>query len=277
MPVFVYERGTGPALLFMHGFPTSCYDWRGVIDLLSDSFSCLAFDFPGYGLSAKPVAYSYSLFQQADVVESLAASLGVTKAHVISHDVGTSVHTELLARDQEERLGFRLASSTFLNGSMLQWLATITSFQKLLSNNETLDQGIALCDAAGPNFAQGLKAVMKRPECLSETDVQIITDLLMFEDGNRRLPTLSGYMRERFINKERWIGAIKATQRPTQIVWADGDPVANIEMGRALHDEVPAARYTELKGLGHFLPIEDPAAVAGEIRTFIESLPADAV
>ena len=277
MPVFVYERGTGPALLFMHGFPTSCYNWRGVIDLLSDSFRCIAFDFPGYGLSAKPVAYSYSLFQQADVVESLAASLDVTKAHVISHDVGTSVHTELLARDQEERLGFRLASSTFLNGSMLQWLATITSFQKLLSNNETLDQGIALCDAAGPNFVQGLKAVMKRPECLSETDVQIITDLLMYEDGNRRLPTLSGYMRERFINKERWIGAIKATQRPTQIVWADGDLVANIEMGRALHDEVPAARYTELKGLGHFLPIEAPAAVAGEIRTFIESLPADAV
>ena len=272
MPIFVYERGSGPAVLFMHGFPTSCYDFRGVIDRLSDSYRCVAFDFPGYGLSAKPVAYSYSLFQQTDVVEALANALGIDEAHVISHDVGTSVHTELLARVQDGTLGFRIASSTFLNGSMLQWLATITPFQKLLSSNETLDQAITLCESVGAQFVQGLRAVMKRPGCLADADAELVTELMLFEDGNKRLPALSGYMRERFINKERWIGALRAMPTATQIVWADGDPVANIEMGRALHADLPRARYTELKGLGHFLPMEDPESVASEIRTFIESL-----
>lgn len=272
MPIFVYERGSGPAVLFMHGFPTSCYDFRGVIDRLCASYRCVAFDFPGYGLSAKPVAYSYSLFQQTDVVEALANALGIDEAHVVSHDVGTSVHTELLARVQDGTLGFRIASSTFLNGSMLQWLATITPFQKLLSSNETLDQAITLCESLGAQFVQGLKAVMKRPGCLTDADAELVTELMLFEDGNKRLPALSGYMRERFISKERWIGALRAMPTATQIVWADGDPVANIEMGRALHAELPGARYTELKGLGHFLPMEDPGAVAAEIRMFIESL-----
>ncbi len=63
--VFVYSCGDGPAVLLLHGFPTSGYDWRGVIDGLKSDYRCVALDFPGYGLSDKPAAYSYSLFQQS--------------------------------------------------------------------------------------------------------------------------------------------------------------------------------------------------------------------
>ena len=208
--IFVYERGDGPAVLLLHGFPTSGYDWRGVIDSLADAYRCIALDFPGYGLSDKPAAYSYSLFQQTDVVEGLAKALGISEAHVVSHDVGTSVHTELLAREQEGRLGFRVLSSTFLNGSMLQEMATITPFQKLLASNETLPQAIAISDNMSANYIDGLKSVMKTPECLSDDDIAVMNDLIAYQDGNRRLPALSLYMRERYIHRERWIGALKS-------------------------------------------------------------------
>jgi len=266
--IFVYERGQGPAVLLLHGFPTSGHDWRGVIDGLADAFRCIALDFPGYGLSDKPEAYSYSLFQQADVVDGLASALGVSEAHLVSHDVGTSVHTELLAREQERRGAFHILSSTFLNGSMLQGMATITAFQKLLGSNETLPQAIDICNNMPVNYVQGLKALMKRPEAVSEDGAAVMNDLLLYQDGNRRLPALSVYMRERYIHKERWIGALKAASR-IQFIWADGDPVANVEMGRALAKEVPQARYTELPDLGHFLLIEDPPAVARLVREFI--------
>src|SRR3972149_12253075 len=75
--VFVYERGTGEAVLLLHGFPPSCYDWRGVIDVLSPGYRCVALDFPGYGLSDKPAAYSYSLFQQTDAAEGLTQTRGL--------------------------------------------------------------------------------------------------------------------------------------------------------------------------------------------------------
>jgi pimeloyl-ACP methyl ester carboxylesterase len=267
--IFVHERGNGPAVLLLHGFPTSGYDWRGVIDALADAYRCIALDFPGYGLSDKPAAYSYSLFQQTDVVESLAEALGLEEAHVVSHDVGTSVHTELLAREQEAGLQFRILSSTFLNGSILQDLATITPFQKLLASNETLPQAMKISESLTANYIEGLKSVMKRAECLTDEDVAVMNDLIAYQDGNRRLPALALYMRERYIHRDRWIGALKRAS-PIQFIWADGDPVANLEMGRALAKEVPQAKYTELAGLGHFLLMEDAPTLAAHIRDYLQ-------
>jgi len=266
--IFVYERGSGETVLLLHGFPTSCYDWRGVIDVLSPGYRCVALDFPGYGLSDKPVAYSYSLFQQTDAAEGLTRALGIAEAHIVSHDVGQTVHAELLAREREGRLAFRILSSTLLNGSTLQDKATITPIQKLLGANETLPQAIAICENVGGNYLDGLRAIMKRPEAISGEDAAVMEELLSYQEGNRRLPALAGYMRERYLHRERWLGAFKAAS-PIQIVWADGDPIANVEMGRALSKEMPQARYTELPGLGHFLLIEDAGAVAGLVLDFM--------
>jgi pimeloyl-ACP methyl ester carboxylesterase len=264
--VFVHERGAGPTVLLLHGFPTSCYDWRGVIRILSSEYRCVAFDLLGYGLSDKPVAFSYSLFQQSDMAEGLARVLGITQAHVVGHDVGQSLQAELLVREQESRLPFRILSSTVLNGSTLREMAT-------LSSNETLPQAIAICENLGGNYVQGLKGIMKRPESVTEEDATVMLELLLYQDGNRRLPAVSAHQRERHLHRDRWLGGFKGTRSPIQIVWADGDPVANVAMGRALSKEVPQARYTELPGLGHFPIIEDPATVADHIRQFIRSIP----
>ncbi len=131
-------------------YPTSCHDWRGVAERLAVRHHTIAPDFLGFGLSDKPEAFGYSLFQQSDMVEGLLRQLGVGAAHVVSHDMGTSVHCELLARQAERRLGFELRTSTFLNGSMLQWMAKITPFQELLASNATLPQAIDICRTVMP-------------------------------------------------------------------------------------------------------------------------------
>jgi pimeloyl-ACP methyl ester carboxylesterase len=270
LDVFVYEKGSGPAVFFIHGFPTSCYDWRGIIDILSQAYRCVAYDLIGFGLSDKPEGWSYSLFQQADVAQGLVEALGITDAHVVCHDVGTSLHTELLVREQMGQLPFRVLSSTFLNGSILREMATLTPFQKLLGNNETLPQAIELCNNMGANYVEGLQGLMGKPECITAEDAEVMTELMMHKDGNRRIPASAGYMRERHIHRDRWVEAINAAEMPVQFIWATGDPVANIAMGRALHELVPQAGYTELEGLGHFLLMEDPPAVAALIGEFLK-------
>jgi pimeloyl-ACP methyl ester carboxylesterase len=127
---------------------------------------------------------------------------------------------------------------------------------------------MSISDNMSVNYVDGLKSVMKKTDCLSDDDIAVMNDVLRYRDGNRRLPALSLYMRERYLHRERWIGALKEA-KPVQFVWADGDPVANVEMGRALSKEVPQAKYTELAGLGHFLLMEDAAAVTKHIREFL--------
>jgi pimeloyl-ACP methyl ester carboxylesterase len=277
--MFVYEsspaaRGDAadesPTVLLIHGFPTSSYDWRGVVERLSRGARTIAPDLLGFGLSDKPVAYSYSLFQQADTIEELLSVLDVTAAHIVSHDLGTSLHSELLARQAEGRLQFELLSSTFLNGSMLQWLAKITPFQEQLASNKTLPQAIELCRAGLlERYVPALQSLMCRPDTITEVDAKVISELLRYQDGHLRLPALAGYMRERYVHADRWLGALETASSPLQIVWADGDPIAHIDMGRELARRCPHARYHELVGLGHFLMIEDPLAVAEKIEELV--------
>ena len=263
--LFMVERGSGPVLLLVHGFPTSSYDYGALMALLSSRYRCIAFDFPGYGLSDKPVAYSYSLFQQADAVEALLDALGVRSARVVCHDMGTSVMTELFARSLEGRPGCRFEHVTFTNGSMLQWRADITPFQKLLASNETLLQGMDVCARLGDAFVAGLRGLMRRPEVVTPEDELVMRELLLHDDGHLRLPAMAGYMRERYLHKERWIGALQKSAQHISFVWAKDDPIANLALGRELHALVPEAPYLELDGVGHFVVFEDPERVAAAI------------
>lgn len=263
--LFVFERGKGPVLVLVHGFPTSSYDYRAMIGLLAGRFRCIAFDFPGYGLSDKPVSFSYSLFQQADALEALLRALGVHAARVVCHDMGTSVLCELLARRDEGRLGFELEHVTFTNGSMLQWRADITPFQKLLASNDTLLTAMDVCARMPNGFVAGLRGLTRRPDAISADDEVVMRELLLHRDGHLRLPALAGYMRERYVHKERWIGALTRNAALASIVWAMEDPIANLAMGRELHALMPASPYQELDGVGHFLIFEDPARVAAAL------------
>jgi pimeloyl-ACP methyl ester carboxylesterase len=88
---------------------------------------------------------------------------------------------------------------------------------------------------------------------------------MAYQDGNRRP---GRYMRERYLHITT-AGSGRAAKRRLQLIWGDGD-LANIELGRALHREVPAAGYTELAGLGHFLLMEDPEAVGNQVREALD-------
>ena len=186
--------GSAAAILLLHGYPTSCHDWRGVAEQLAARHHTIAPDFLGFGLSDKPEAFGYSLFQQADMIEGLLRELAIGGAHIVSHDMGTSVHCELLARQAEGRLGFELRTSTFLNGSMLQWMAKITPFQELLASNATLPQAIDFCRTVMPGvYVDALRGLMQSPAAITPDDVRVMEELLRYQDGHLRLPALAGY------------------------------------------------------------------------------------
>jgi pimeloyl-ACP methyl ester carboxylesterase len=51
----------------------------------------------GFGFSAKPKAYDYSIFDQANLQEHLLQELGLNTLHVLAHNYGVTVAQELLA------------------------------------------------------------------------------------------------------------------------------------------------------------------------------------
>jgi len=103
--IFVKEVGDKQAeanrtVLLIHGFPESSYSFHAVIKGLEKRFDrVVMLDMLGYGLSDKPTeGYTYSLFEQADVVFAAWKHLGVRGGHLLSHDMGDSVATEIVAK-----------------------------------------------------------------------------------------------------------------------------------------------------------------------------------
>jgi pimeloyl-ACP methyl ester carboxylesterase len=198
-------------------------------------------------------------------VEGLVRALGIDAASIVCHDLSTSIACELLARREAGRLDFTLRHVVFTNGSMLQWRATITPFQELLASNASLLQGMEVCAGFPAFYGPGLRTIMKRPDAFSADDEAILTELLVHDDGHLRLPALSGYMRERYVHRDRWIGALERSAAIASFVWAQDDPIANIALGRELHALVPGAPYVELEGVGHFIVFEDPERLAAAV------------
>jgi pimeloyl-ACP methyl ester carboxylesterase len=80
-----------PSLILMHGFGNSLQSFRNLAPLLADCCFAVAFDFPGYGLSSKPVAYDYSNAGQAEAAMKLAKALNIEKPIYVGHSMGGAI------------------------------------------------------------------------------------------------------------------------------------------------------------------------------------------
>ena len=126
------QKAEGPLLLLLHGFPSSSYDWRLLLEEDVPS-NVLGFDFLGFGLSDKPRGHDYSLFWQADLSEELVRRHGDGRpVLIVAHDMGTSVANELMARDLEGKLEMEIAGIVLFNGSMVLEAASPTPAQRAL-------------------------------------------------------------------------------------------------------------------------------------------------
>jgi pimeloyl-ACP methyl ester carboxylesterase len=273
MNVFVVtanDQAKGPPLLLLHGFPTSSYDFRHVFDALARTRRVITLDFPGFGFSDKPANFSYSLFEQADVVEIVLAQLEVGSVHVLAHDMGTSVTTELLARRAAKLLHFDVDSVVLMNGSVHIGLAHLTPSQKLLRQPRLGPLFARL--ARFSTFRLQMRRILGRPDSLPDGELRDLFTLMKLEDGHLRLPRIIGYVDERHRFGRRWIGALETLDCPSLILWGVRDPVAVIAIAEKLARETPTARFTRMEELGHYPQLEDPPRIVREVDGFLASL-----
>jgi pimeloyl-ACP methyl ester carboxylesterase len=261
--IHVFERdGQGPLLLFLHGFPSSSYDWRLLLDR-SAEHAALAPDFLGFGLSEKPRDHDYTLHWQADMVEELVRRRDPRPVFIVAHDMGTSVATELLARDLDDSLGMELGGCLLLNGSMVQDAASPTVGQRLLRS------------AVGPLFSrlsserffrQQFGSIFSADHPLTEEEAEDQWALICAGGGRTLGHKTIRYMEERFRHAERWHGALTNWPKPLGLAWGMLDLVATENVMDAVIELRPAADVTRFEDLGHYPQIEDPQRVADVLR-----------
>lgn len=255
--LFVVDTGENkPALVLLHGYPTSSHDFHRVLPALAERFRVIVHDHLGFGLSDKPRDYSYSLHEQTDFALLLWRHLGVESAHLVAHDYGTSLATEILAR---WNLGFRpvaLDSLTLCNGSVHIELARLRLIQKLL-RNRTLGPLVARLSSKRV-FARNMRALWHDPDLLQAADLDTMWELLTRDGGKQVLPRITQYLRDRVVYWHRWVGALRQSALPTNFLWGAEDPITGRAVAELHHAETPASRLTVLDRVGHYPMLESP-------------------
>lgn len=123
MAVRVAGNREKPALVLLHGFPSSSESFRDVIGPLAEQCFVVAPDLPGFG-GAEPIEQpSFSRF--ADVIEGVLEQLGVGSFHLYLHDFGAAVGLHLATRAPERILGLIVQNANaHESGLGPQWAAT---------------------------------------------------------------------------------------------------------------------------------------------------------
>jgi pimeloyl-ACP methyl ester carboxylesterase len=98
--IFYREAGSGnaPAILLLHGFPTSSHLFRNLIPVLAERYHVIAPDLPGFGFSDAPPRqqFAYTFEHLAQVIDRFTETIGLPHYAIYVFDYGAPV-------------GFRLA------------------------------------------------------------------------------------------------------------------------------------------------------------------------
>lgn len=276
-PIFYMDEGQAPAedgtVVCIHGFPTASWDWRQLWPALTDRHRVIAPDMIGFGFSAKPQDYHYSILDQADLHEGLLADLGIGRAHVLAHDYGDTVAQELLARHLKRRRsgesGFEFKSLCLLNGGLFPETHRARPIQKLLISPVG---GLLARLMSEGSFRRAFSRVFGPDTQPSDEELETFWELVSRDGGVCITHKLIRYMAERRQYRERWVTALQEAVIPLRLIDGTLDPVSGGHMVARYRELIDNPDVVELDHVGHYPQVEDSEAVLRHYLDFLERL-----
>lgn len=273
--LFVVDSGptdSGDAILLLHGFPTSSWDWSPLWSDLSAVHRLVAFDFLGFGFSEKPRRVQLTIAEQADLAEAVARGAGLRRHHLLAHDYGDTVGQELLARDRV-RSSPTISSALFLNGGLFPETHRARTIQKLLAGRLGPILTRVLDRAA---FGRSFSAVFGPGTQPSEEALDRFWAIVTERGGKRSLHRGLHYIEERRRFRARWVEALVRSRCPVGLINGSMDPVSGAHMVRRYREVVrPDDFIVELPEIGHYPQVEDPQSVLRAYLDFLAPLEAE--
>jgi pimeloyl-ACP methyl ester carboxylesterase len=264
--VFYRAEGRGEPLLLIHGFPTASWDWCQVWPELIRHFRVLTLDLIGFGFSAKPRGIAYRISAQADLVQAFLAWQEVARYRLLAHDYGDTVAQELLARQRDGTGVAMIESACLLNGGLFPETHRPVLTQRLLASPLG---GLVARLSSYSTFARSFRRICARP--LSEEELRAMWRLVTENDGIRAMPRLIGYIAERRLHRERWVGALVHAPVPVRLIAGLEDPISGAHMVARYRELVPAPDVVELPGVGHYPQLEAPGEVLAAALPFLHA------
>jgi pimeloyl-ACP methyl ester carboxylesterase len=248
--------GTGPDVLFVHGWPVSSATFRLLLPHLVDHVTCHLIDFPSAGSSRFDADTPMSIAQHIETVRRVVDVLGLDRVAVVGHDSGGLIARHAMVGDPRLRAmglintepsdpSWRFKSfiaSRHLPG-LSAGLGWVAGKPRIVRSKAVFGDAFADRSLLGGEFAEFFLAPLHEIPARREAAVKLLRSFDMHDVTD--LP-----------------GVHRRLDVPVQLVWGDQDPFFPVERAKAMIAEFPDARIEVIEGAGLFSHEERPADVA---------------
>lgn len=256
-------------ILFIHGFPTSSWDWTKLWPSLNRHYRLIAMDLLGFGFSAKPSPHDYRIMEQADLCEGLVAHLQLDAFHVLAHDYGDTVAQEMLARQNRGEGAGRWQSCLFLNGGLFPETHRAILAQRLLRSPVGFLFRHALTKRSLDRSFDWIFGETKA----SPKELEVFFALFDLDGGRRNVHRLIHYMSDRIQYRERWVGALGKSRCAIGLINGGLDPVSGEHMVQRFEQLFGRDHFVHrLPTVGHYPQVEAADAVIEAYTAFLPDL-----
>ena len=260
------DRGSGPVVLFLHGFPLSSFQWRGSIDRLSTNRRCLAPDSMGLGYTEVAAGQSVTPAAQADMIAAFLDKLSVDNVDLIANDSGGAVAQLFVTRYPRKVRSLLLTNCDVENDSPPAALKPVLDMARAgVYPDLWLEPWLNHKDVARSAYGLGGLCYSK-PENL--TDAAIEQYLAPLVASPERKALVNQYTLGLYPNPLAGIASsLKKCTVPTRVVWGMSDMIFSTRSPDYLAGLFPnfvgIRRIPEAK---LFFPEEYPDIIAEEAR-----------
>ena len=239
------DEGTGPPVVFFHGEPTWSFLWRKVIPPVVDAgFRAIAPDLPGFGRSDKPTDIGwYTYDRHTAAVKALVEELDLRGATAVVHDwggaIGLRTATELAGRF--DRL---VLLDTGLMTGHQKMSDAWWSFRNFVERTEDLPVGFLVRGGCKNDPGDDVIAAYEAPYDGSASKAGARAFPLILPVS----PDAPGAAECRAV-----LEALQDDDRPTLMLWADSDPIINLDTGRRFAEVIGRDEPQIVENASHFL------------------------
>jgi pimeloyl-ACP methyl ester carboxylesterase len=269
IPIFYREAGerTAPALLLLHGLPSSSRMYEPLFDRLADRFRLVAPDYPGFGHSAapEPGAFAYTFDHLAAVMARFTEVIGLDRYNLFMQDYGGPVGFRM-AMAHPERAESLIVQNAVAHDSGLTalWAARRAFWADRAPNEAALRKNLISLEAT------------RRRHVGSDPNVERYNpDLWMDEYAFLNQPGQADIQTELFYDYRTnvaayptWQAWLRKTKPRLLVIWGKYDPSFDISEPESYRQDVPDAEIHILEA-GHFAMDTAADAVANHVRAFL--------
>lgn len=255
--VHYIDEGSGPTVLMYHGNPTWSLLYRTVIAELRDGFRCVAFDYPGFGLSIPAPDYGFTVREHMSVSRALVDMLGLDRITAFVQDWGGPIGLGVASLEPERY-------DALVIGNTFAWPADKVSWKFL---SAVMGGAVGRLAIDRGNFLARTVGSMHRLRRLTAEETAHYTAPFPGAEERRRTRIFISQIR----GAEDYLTALserlpRLGHLPALFLWGDRDAFYKEEDLRRLEKVFADHQTRVLEGAGHFIQSEAGPEIAASIR-----------